>query len=62
MGKASNERYKARKKKEAAARLNYDNARPNQMSALDAEREKLMASALKRLSPAQRKLLDKGSR
>ena len=49
MGKASNDRYKARKKKEAAARVNYDNAKPHQLAALDAEREKMIAAAMKRL-------------
>ncbi|MQW67854.1 hypothetical protein GHK50_29895 [Sinorhizobium medicae] len=56
MGKASNARYKARKRKEAAARLNYDNAKPHQLAALDAEREKLIAAAMKRLPK------DKGGR
>ncbi len=49
MGKASNERYKARKKKEAAERVNYENAKPHQLAALDAEREKMIAAAMKRL-------------
>lgn len=49
MGKASSARYKARKKKEAAARVNYDNAKPHQLAALDAERERLLANAMKRL-------------
>lgn len=49
MGKASNARYKARKKKEAAARITYENAKPNQLAALDAKRDKMIAAAMKRL-------------
>lgn len=55
MGQASNARYKARKKKEAAACINYSNAKSHQIAALDAERDKLIANAVKRLPASKRK-------
>ena len=55
MGNASRIRHKLRKKKEAAARVNYDNAKPHQLAPLDAERDKLIAAAMKRLPKSARR-------
>ncbi|MUO29459.1 MULTISPECIES: hypothetical protein [Rhizobium/Agrobacterium group] len=49
MGKASNQRYKARKQANKKAAITFDNATPSQMAALLAEREQLIANAEKRL-------------
>jgi hypothetical protein len=59
MGRTSKERYKARKKAEAAARINYDNAKPHQLAALDAERDKLLANAMKRLPKSKAAVLSR---
>lgn len=49
MGKNSALRRKIAKKKAAAVAVTLDNAKPHQMAALMAEREKLIANAEKRL-------------
>jgi hypothetical protein len=53
MGNASRIRHKLRKRKEAAASVNYDNAKPSQLPALNAERDKLLEAAMKRLPKSQ---------
>lgn len=57
MGKNSALRRKIAKKKAAAAAINLDNAKPHQMAALLAEREKLLANAQKRLPKDKAALL-----
>lgn len=57
MGKNSALRRKIAKKKAAAAAINLDNAKPHQMAALLAEREKLLANAQKRLPKDKASLL-----
>lgn len=60
MSKSSSLRRKIAKKKAAAAAINYDNAKPHQVAALEAERDKLIANAMRRLSASKRALMHKG--
>ncbi len=57
MGKNSALRRKIAKKQAAVAAINLDNAKPHQMAALLAEREKLIANAQKRLPKDKAALL-----
>lgn len=62
MGKTSALRRKIRLKKEKAAKVNFDNAKPGQIAGLMAERDKLIENAEKRLPKAKRALLHPSKR